>query len=573
MITLHPLPIKVFAFASITLSATVILAADPEVDGGNVTIFVAPSGDDARDGRSEVEAVRSLARATALAQEKGALLLKRGGRWSETLRPAVDHLTIGAWGEGPLPIVTGADVVEDFAPASSGQEGCWSAPLAVHPVQVFLNGQRGQRVASLTEVASFGHWYWDGASKILTLNAGSEPPSSVEASVRDTGVDLEGRTGIQLRHLRVERPGRDGILARTMDRSTVEECEIADCYIAGIQLGGKELRRDVVVRRNQITNAGGVGIGFGGRLHHWVIENNQVTACGVLTQHVVGYGDGRERSLEWTAGIKIWGWGADGWVGHYVIRNNIVSGCKPVVWAPKPAQTHGHGIWADEVIRPTARPEIHGNQVSDCFANGVYLEKTDDHDAFDNLVYDCGQIRYTAAIQAQSNPFGYDVQKDQPDNNAPRRVSGNRIFHNTAVGGWWSFSVSASSPNCSISNTEVRDNLFVGRKGRPGALYLHGGGANDGVHGSGNRYVRNSFGEEGKGASWVWGKVLFRDYLSLEKASGDAISQSVKGAPKFRDESTGDFELLPDSPGFRSAKDGRMLGRRSTLPNRDDDKR
>ncbi len=498
----------------------------------------------------------------ALAGPQGAVLLRRGDTWRETLEPVCDFLTIESYGAGDLPAISGADPVAALLTHSGGQAGVWSAPLATNPPQVFIDGQRGQRMAAAEEISAPGQWHWNATSGTLTVHGTGDAPPRIEASARDVCVALEGRTGMTLRNVRIERGGRDGILARTLDKSTIEECEIAGRYIAGIQLGGKELRTEILIRRNKINDCGGVGIGFGGRLDKWVIEENHVSACGVLTQHVVGFGDGRERSLEWTAGIKIWGWGADGWAGHYVIRNNTVAGCKPAAWAPKPAQTHGHGIWADEVLKPTARPKIHGNTVSDCFANGIYLEKTDDHDVFDNLVVDCGQIRYTAAIQAQSNPFGYDVKLDRPDPKAPRRVSGNRIFANTAVGGWWSFSVSASSPDCSISDTEVRDNIFVRRNGRPGWIYLHGGGANDGVHGRGNRYIRNTFGAEGQAASWVWGKSVFRDYPSLEEASEGAISQSVPGAPKFRDETAGDFTWLAGSPGTGPAPDRFTLGKR-----------
>jgi hypothetical protein len=212
------------------------------------------------------------------------------------------------------------------------------------------------------------------------------------------------------------------------------------------------------------------------------------------------------------------------------------------------------------VLEPTARPQIHGNTVVNCFSRGVYLEKTDDHDAFDNLIINCAQIRYTGGLEAQSNPLGYDVERDVPDDHVPRQVSGNRFFHNTVVGGWWSFSVNCSSPDCSISGTEVFDNILVRKNERSANLYLFGGGANDGVHGSGNTYTRNCFGEEG--GSWVWGDALYRTYEILHAASEGAVRQSVAGKPRFRDSAKRDYRLDPASPCRGAAGDGSDLGAR-----------
>jgi len=544
------------------LCSTLLAATEPADTPTTLIIYVAANGDDRSDGLTSERAVQSLSQAMHLVPQGGTVLLQRGDIWRETLRPIQNNLRIAATGDGPAPIITGADPVTGFATAASPATGNWQAPLEHNPAQIFINGERAQRTASLDAVTALGHWFWDSQTQTVTVHTGDHPPTAVEASVRDSGIDLQGRTGMQIQDLRIEKAGMDGVLARTLDRSTIEHCEIADCYIAGIQLGGEQLRHDITIRKNTITNAGGVGIGFGGRLANWVIEENTIADCATLTQHIVGFGDGRERTLEWTAGIKVWGWAAEGWVGYYTIRNNDVIGCKPVEWAPGAAQTHGHGIWADEVLKPTARPQIYGNTVTDCFANGIYLEKTDDHDVTDNLVIDCGQIRFTAALHAQSNPFGYDVAADRPDDQLPRKVSGNRFLHNTAIGGWWSLAVAASSPGCSISDTEVSHNVLVRRNGAPGWIYLNGGGANDGTHGSGNRYTANTFGPGGDNASWVWNGTLYREYAALEKASHGAITASFPGKPTFQDEANGNFRLCHDSLGGDSETGKIRLGKR-----------
>jgi Right handed beta helix region len=444
--------------------------------------------------------------------------------------------------------------IATFRIGRAGSADLWTASLATNPAQVFIAGERGQRVASAAAVNSLRKWHWAGGTLTLCGAAdGSEP--AVEASVRETCLDLQDRSGIFVEKIRLERAGRQCILARTLDKSTIRDCEVVGGYVDGIQLGGQALRTDMLIKGNYIADCGGAGIGFGGRLSNWIIEDNEVVACGTLTQAVVGIGDNREAAFGWTSGIKNWGWGGPGWQGYVAIRRNTVRDCRPVAWAPNPGEVHGHGIWLDEVLKPTARPEIHDNIVFNCHSRGIYLEKTDDHDVFNNLVYDCASARYCAGIEVQTNPYGYDVALDQPDNNAPRQVSGNRLWNNTAVGGWWSFSCSASSPNCSISNTMVRDNIFCGRNGGSAELYIVGGGANDGTHGSGNSYVNNCFGPEGGG--WVWGGTAYTTLAAFAGASRGAVTKSIAANPLFRNPAAADYRLNASSPCLDAASDGR----------------
>ena len=141
-----------------------------------------------------------------------------------------------------------------------------------------------------------------------------------------------------------------GIRADLLDHSTIQDCEIAGCYTVGIRASEAVRRVEVSILCNQVSDCGGTGIGFGGRLDKWTIEGNQIVACGLLTADIVGCGDKREAEFRWTSGIKIWGWGGAGWVGSYTIRNNTVRGCQPVAWAPSPTGCHGNGIWCDEVL-------------------------------------------------------------------------------------------------------------------------------------------------------------------------------------------------------------------------------
>ena len=81
---------------------------------GSTTWFVSPTGDDAAPGTSSTRPVATLARAAQLPLRPGdRLLLQRGGSWTGTLRLAASGtsrapITVGAWGTGALPRITGA---------------------------------------------------------------------------------------------------------------------------------------------------------------------------------------------------------------------------------------------------------------------------------------------------------------------------------------------------------------------------------------------------------------------------------------------------------------------------------
>ncbi len=526
------------------------------------TYYVKSDGNDSNSGLSDQLAWKTVAQVNTQSFTSGdRILFKRNDLWRATLVPPTNDLTIGAYGDGALPIISGAEPITGLRAKdgqSIGDANRWTMTLATNPVQLFVNDRRGQRMTTAAEVTKKYRWHWDAVTQLLTVCAVGPKAPRIEASVRDFCVDLNGRSGLILEQLRVERAGFTGIRADRLDRSTIQHCEIKGCYINGIRAGERDRHTDISILHNHVSDCGGVGIGFGGRLDNWVIADNEVIACGVLTADIIGCGDKREAAFAWTSGIKIWGWGGDGWVGRYTICNNLVRDSKPVSWAPSPTGCHGNGIWCDEVLKPTARPKICSNRVVNCFAHGVYLEKTDDHDVFNNVIDQCAQVIYTGALEAQSNPFGFDILHNCPDNQAPRKVRGNRLFHNTAIGGWWSMSVSCSSPDCSISDTEVHDNICIGANGKSASLYLYGGGANDGTHGCGNTYLNNSFGPEG--GSWVWGSAVYLSYPAFEAASGGAIAKSVQGSPLFVDPPRGNFHLHSTSPGSRAASTGNDLG-------------
>jgi len=518
--------------------------------------YVSTDGNDSNPGNSIEQPWQTLARIEKQEFQPGdEVRLRRGDLWRESLAVPSDNLTIGPYGDGKMPTISASE--QPAVPEPHGANR-WKTSFHQNPVQLFLDGTRGERRNTLEELKQDGQWCWDPNSRTIFVRSSAEQPPKLELSLRDVCIDLNGRDGLEIQRVRCEYAGKVGIRADVISGSRIVNCEVDGAYIAGIRASDARERKDLLIRDCLITNCGGVGIGFGGRLDGWHIVSNRILNCGVLTEGVVGFGDGREAAFAWTAGIKIWGWGEPSWVGEYTIEKNVVQGSIPVSWAPDPRPRHGVGIWCDEVLKPTGRPRVEGNVVSGCYSRGIYLEKTDEHDVVGNVVFDCAQVRFSGAIEAQSNRFGYDVNSDQPDDQKPRQVSGNTISHNTTVGGHWSLAVHCSDNNCSISSTQVTDNIAVGVGGSSASLYFQGGGANDGKHGKENRYHDNCFGEEG--GPWVWGDQVLRTAGELERVSLGAVSGIVIGRPGFVDAEGDDFRLGQGSRCARVGSDEKPLG-------------
>lgn len=545
--------------AGLSIAFVVTVAVRAASAQRHLTVHVDPGGDDHNDGMSPATAWRTLARANAAILLPGdRIVLRRGGVWRETLRPSGDGVTIGGYGEGPRPIVTASDMVaiHRFI-GKTAALGLWAGDVRAEPTQVFVEGERIERVAHVADLRHPAQWCFDSdEGLVLAVHASQPPPEWVEASVRESALDLQDRSGVVVEGLAVMHGARDCILARTLDRSAIVDCRIEGGFVAGLQLGGEHLRRGLIVRGNHVLRCGGVGIGFGGRIEHWIIEENLVEQCATLTEHAIG--DGREASFAWTAGIKNWGWGAPGWQVSYFVRRNVVRDCGPA--GPVPAQIHGraygHGIWCDEVLKPTTRPQIYDNVVERCWSRGIYLEKTDEHDVRDNLIVDCAAVNGAGSIEVQSNRYGYDVVRDQPDDNVPRRVSGNNITHNTVVGGSWTLTVYCEDLGCSLSNNEVARNILVEAPGRGGSIYAGGGGANNGRNGSGNVYRDNCVGR--RPSALRWHRRTYRDARAFENASQGAVSGTLAIDPVFVAPEAGDHRFLqPSAEALRRQRVGK----------------
>jgi hypothetical protein len=124
----------------------------------------------------------SLSKACAVAQS-GETIILRGGVYRQVLAPQHDGVTVRAM-NGERVVISGADVVDGWRREGPGR---WSAPLAAAPTIILRDGQPWREFA------------YDALSKRLFLEAGGDPRLHlIESVVRDKGIDLTGRSSVQI---------------------------------------------------------------------------------------------------------------------------------------------------------------------------------------------------------------------------------------------------------------------------------------------------------------------------------------------------------------------------------------
>jgi hypothetical protein len=517
---------------------------------------VDPLGDDNSDGHSPATALKTVSKINSLVLPAGAtVLFSKGNVWRETLKPGSNHITIGSYGSGALPTITGADRITGLSAArangipsheSTGKLKHWTVILETEPTQIFVNDIRGERVISTEAIARDRQWHW-AFQKLTVCSIDSEPPI-VEASVRDYAIDINNRVGLTVQDIHFARSAHHNILADTLNESIIQRVKISDAFMTGLSASSDTHRDAVTIQGCLIVGCGAGGISFGGRINEWLIQGNVVQACCQLTDSVIGTAKVAPTGFQWTCGIKNWGWGQAGWQGSYTIQNNRVLDCNPVAWALNPNAGHGVGIWIDEVVQPTGRPAIIRNTVARCYSRGCYLEKVDNHDLYYNLIFKCAAAKFSGCLGIQANKYGFNVVTNQPDDNAPRACTGNRVKHNTVVGGWWQLEALCNDQKCCLSNNVIEDNIFCPLPGKASSVYIHGGGANDGIHGQENVYQNNNWGADVEDTARVWGSTRCAKLEMFEAAARGGVINSIPGDPLFINPATDEYRLKSNSP-------------------------
>lgn len=210
--------------------------------GMAATYYVdATDGDDTKDGLSEANAWKTIAKVNSSSFNAGdSILFQKGEIWRlENL--TVDfsgtegnEVTVGAYGSGADPIITGTELVTGWTVDSGSR---YKASRATATYAILLDGEHpagGQYLpeANAAAVTEDNEWYWDDGDDLLYLYSSGGDPNDVwqspgvEAMVNDYGIWLYQCSWIIVEDFDVYGCERSALLYDGCSNVIVQDCEL-----------------------------------------------------------------------------------------------------------------------------------------------------------------------------------------------------------------------------------------------------------------------------------------------------------------------------------------------------------
>src|SRR5215471_3241218 len=350
------------------------------------------AGNDANSGTSTASPWRTVAKVNSMSFGAGdRILFKRGGTWRELLAPyssgeAGNPIVIDAYGTGPAPILTGANLLPQSAwtLCSGCPSNVWRANVSTKPNVVLFNSAHGNRKTAISALVAAGDWYWayDVLYVWCTMNPGSyylRP--GVEAGNRAVVVNLSALAYVTVQNL--ELTGANGLPTNGI-------------VYAHMQNGIPP--RDLVLNNLTISNGAGNGVHFED-CNNCVIQGSNVSGTGadgisliaLHTEFPVTSGSvaGNTVSNSQHDGIATYGCAIGGDCQGLAFPNGIfLSG---ILISGNTVHDNGEGIY----LEWTNHSSISSNSVyhntntanSSAEGDGIELEASSNNTIQENLVY------------------------------------------------------------------------------------------------------------------------------------------------------------------------------------------
>ncbi|MEI8013081.1 MAG: right-handed parallel beta-helix repeat-containing protein [Candidatus Omnitrophota bacterium] len=440
------------------------------------TYYISPGGNDLSVGTSLQNPWQTLSKVNASRFLPGdAVLLQRGGQWREKLTilssgTAEGPITMGAYGEGNLPIINGAD---DF----SSPRFYWKASRYAHvwylltaegakvnmdePGGVWINGvyqfngkYNGTRwqaysVGSLTE----NTWQWADADGlgfstvyIYQLSDPNTAGVTIEASQRSYCVRIDKQQFIILENLELKQSGKKNITEPILYLYQAPHIVVKHCRIH--------------------DSSGQIGAIYVLRSHDFTLEGSRV----YNSYDPDGNGYGTLIMFESTSA---------GQTDNAIVRNNVIFGA----YARLADLLGSVGAWSGSVAYGAKYCVIEKNEFYGPGQNAVYFRSGANNNIIrNNYIHDIKGYEENGGIGVQLrdnannnfvynnvvlNVYGPTMQSDGRNggpNSSDPACDGNKFFNNTIYNGSYPGSNGFHFFGTN-RNLEVRNNIVVSNSG------------------------------------------------------------------------------------------------------------
>ena len=187
------------------------------------TYYVDCGGSDSNNGTGTSTAWQTIGKVNQSSFLAGdSVLFKAGCVWREQLTVPSSGapgkvVTVGAYGTGANPTISGSDVMAEF---SNGGSNIWDeTSVTTEPQVLIINGALGRKVASRSACGAPGTWFW--TANTLSVYATSNPSGTVEAAQRTYAIDTNSKTYLALQDIVVYGANNAGVYLRGDSNSTV----------------------------------------------------------------------------------------------------------------------------------------------------------------------------------------------------------------------------------------------------------------------------------------------------------------------------------------------------------------
>ena len=460
----------------------------------------AVNGDDHNSGTSPDAAWRTLARVNALSFSPGdTMLLRRGSVWREQLNfPSSGNsgapITIDAYGNGPLPVVSGADLVAAAAWQQAATANVWQAGVGSQPNVVIFDGVRGHKKSSSAELSAPLDWAWQ-AGTLYTFSP-ANPASAyqrpgIEYGARPSAINLTGRSFLILKN--VEAAGANalryaegaGIWAITvhLEGPTASHLQISNVTVSNGAGDGIHIENadQTTVNSATVHDNEGAGIEFyhsNGKfpVTSGVITNNDVHHNGFNGIFVVGCPRAeRCRSMVYPEGLTVTGFKIagntvhDNGAGIYITETNDSLVTNNTAYSNTNASHKGEGYCVG--LSGSSSNIVEKNNCYKARLSGIELSIDTGSPPFGssnnviryNIVHDDGSHGiFTNYIPSENNKILYNLIYNHPDGSCiMANYKGHQIFNNTCYNSKIGIHFYISPTTQSTGDIAVKNNLIA----------------------------------------------------------------------------------------------------------------